>query len=166
MSLFVFGGCGSSESTLESGAPSPDGAGSSETQETEETDDAGKTSDAGDASSKPDASTTKDAGTDAEPATTYSGEATYYDADGTGACGFAASTNYYVVAMNKAQYSKAICGQCVHVKGPDGEVTVRIVDLCPGCSSGDLDLSMTAFKAIAQLSDGRVKIEWSFVPCP
>ncbi|AKV04122.1 extracellular endoglucanase precursor [Labilithrix luteola] len=169
-SLVVFQGCGGDENTLESGAPSPDGAETSETQETEQdTPDAGKTSkDAGDASSKPDGSTsTKDADTDsAPPATTYSGQATYYDANGTGACGFPASTDYYVVAMNKAQYSKSICGQCIHVKGPNGEVTVRIVDLCPGCSSGDLDLSMTAFKKIAPLSAGRVNVSWSFVPCP
>lgn len=154
------------EGSLQSRGPSRDGTASPETQETEETPDPDTTTDASDAQAKPDSSTTKDAGVDAEPVTTYSGEATYYDADGTGACGFPASTNYYVAAMNKAQYSKAVCGQCVHVKGPDGEVTVRIVDLCPGCSSGDLDLSMTAFKSIAQLSDGRVAIDWSFVPCP
>jgi expansin (peptidoglycan-binding protein) len=45
-------------------------------------------------------------------------------------------------------------------------VVVRIVDLCPGCGLGDLDLSMTAFAKIAPLSRGRVPITWHFVPCP
>ena len=97
---------------------------------------------------------------------TFTGEATYYDANGTGACGFAASSNFLVAAMNGAQYKKALCGQCVAVTGPQGMVTVRITDLCPGCKAGDLDLSMTAFGMISPLSAGRVKITWSFVACP
>lgn len=114
------------------------------------------------------AATTKptDAAADAAPVPTFSGEATYYAADGTGACGFAATTNLMVAAMNKAQYQKSVCGKCVRVKGPKGEVTVRIVDLCPGCKQGDLDLSEEAFTQVAALSAGRVKISWSFVTCP
>lgn len=95
-----------------------------------------------------------------------SGEATYYDADGSGACGFPKSSDFMVAAMNGAQYSKAICGKCVEVTGPLGTVVVRIVDLCPGCKKGDLDLSQTAFQKIAKLSAGRVKITWHYVACP
>jgi expansin len=105
-------------------------------------------------------------GADAALGPEESGEATYYAADGTGACGFKATTNLDVAAMNKAQYSKANCGKCVSVTGPKGVVVVRIVDLCPGCSSGDLDLSKTAFAKIANLSAGRVAITWHFVACP
>ena len=67
--------------------------------------------------------------------------------------------------MNGAQYQKSLCGQCVLVTGPKGTVKVRIVDLCPGCAMGGLDLSSQAFAAIAALSAGRVKITWHFVPC-
>lgn len=95
-----------------------------------------------------------------------SGEATYYDADGTGACGFPASTDFSVAAINDEQYSKANCGRCVEVTGPKGTTVVRIVDKCPGCDRGDLDLSKTAFSKIANLSDGRVEIAWHFVACP
>lgn len=120
-----------------------------------------------DAGAGADATVTRDAAVDAAPVQTFSGEATYYDADGTGACGFKATPNALMVAaMNKAQYKKSLCGQCIHVKGPKGEVTVRIVDLCPGCSMGDVDLSRQAFQAISPLSAGRVKISWSFVACP
>jgi expansin len=134
--------------TVEGGAPS-DGASSD-----------GKASDGG-------PSTTTDAApADAAPTVDYSGEATYYAADGTGACGFKASPNdLLVAAMNKSQYAKSWCGQCVLVTGPKGTVKVRIVDLCPGCSQGSLDLSEQAFAAIAALSAGRVKITWHVVTC-
>jgi len=103
---------------------------------------------------------------DAAMGTVYSGEATYYNADGTGACGFKATPNDLdVAAMNGSQYKKSWCGQCVLVTGPKGMVKVRIVDLCPGCASGGLDLSEQAFGSIAALSAGRVKITWVTVPC-
>jgi expansin (peptidoglycan-binding protein) len=44
-------------------------------------------------------------------------------------------------------------------------VTVRIVDLCPECASGDLDLSPDAFEQIAEIERGRVPISWTFVDC-
>lgn len=104
--------------------------------------------------------------TDAAIGQTFTGEATYYNADGTGACGFKASPNdLLVAAMNKAQYKKSLCGQCIAVTGPKGTVRVRIVDLCPGCSMGDVDLSKQAFSAVAALSAGRIAISWHFVPC-
>lgn len=107
-----------------------------------------------------------DAKIDATPPVVFTGEATYYDANGPNACGVALPSDLLVAAMNKAQYKKSLCGQCVRVKGPKGEVTVRIVDLCPGCAMGDVDLSEEAFLAISPLSAGRVKITWSFVACP
>lgn len=119
------------------------------------------TSDGGGADARAEASVA-----DASLGPTYTGEATYYAADGTGACGYPATTNLDVAAMNKAQYAKSVCGKCVHLKGPKGEVTVRIVDLCPGCKMGDLDLSEESFAKIANMSAGRVKISWSFVACP
>ena len=121
------------------------------------------------ATSGGDASTTNDAGgggADAGPVEEFEGEATYYDANGTGACGFPASNDFMVAAINDEQYSKANCGRCGEVTGPNGKVVVRIVDKCPGCSSGDLDLSQTAFGKIAKLSAGRIAIKWHFVTCP
>lgn len=96
------------------------------------------------------------------------GEATYYDfADGSGNCGFPPSPgDLMVAAINTPQYEgSAACGSCAHVVGPNGEVTVRIVDRCPECPSGDLDLSPEAFMRIAELSAGRVPITWTEVPC-
>lgn len=97
----------------------------------------------------------------------HTGEATYYDVDGSGNCGFEASPNdLMVAAMNQADWDgSAVCGQCVRVDGPNGSVTVRITDRCPGCAEGDLDLSREAFQQIAALATGRVAITWRPVPC-
>ena len=121
-----------------------------------------------DAATNPDAQVDPgtDAATDAAPVMEFSGQATYYNADGTGACGFKATpNNLLVAAMNGSQYKKSLCGQCVLVTGPKGMVKVRIVDLCPGCAMGGLDLSESAFAKISPLSAGRVKITWHFVTC-
>jgi hypothetical protein len=95
-----------------------------------------------------------------------SGEATYYDAEGLGSCGIPFPPDYLLAAMNGAQYQKSYCGRCVSVTGPKGTVVVRILDLCPGCKPGGLDLSITAFTKIADKSAGRVPITWHFVDCP
>jgi expansin (peptidoglycan-binding protein) len=96
-----------------------------------------------------------------------SGEATYYDADGTGNCSFDASPDdLLVAAMNAPDYNNAAwCGACLEVTGPTGSVVVRVVDQCPGCAHGDLDLSAEAFAMISPLSAGRVPITWHEVAC-
>lgn len=95
------------------------------------------------------------------------GEATYYYATGEGSCMFDASPgNLMVAAMNVSQYNvAAVCGQCIELNGPDGAIKVRIVDLCPGCQTGDIDLSREAFALIADTIRGRVPITWRVVPC-
>jgi expansin (peptidoglycan-binding protein) len=95
------------------------------------------------------------------------GQGTYYNADGTGKCSFDASTDYMVAAMNAPDYGNADwCGACLAVTGPMGNaITVRVVDECPGCSHGDLDLSQTAFGMLSPLSAGRIAITWREVPC-
>jgi expansin (peptidoglycan-binding protein) len=98
----------------------------------------------------------------------HAGIATYYDATGAGACSFDPSpADLMVAAMNAQEYENAaVCGAYVHVLGPQGEVTVRIVDLCPECLAGHLDLSREAFALIAPLPLGRVAITWQVVSPP
>ena len=97
----------------------------------------------------------------------HTGDGTYYDATGAGNCGFDPSPNDLMVgAMNHTDYAdSAVCGACAHIVGPSGEVTVRIVDQCPECQPGDIDLSPQAFQKFADLSLGRVTINWKYVPC-
>jgi expansin (peptidoglycan-binding protein) len=101
------------------------------------------------------------------PSQPEQGVATYYDATGDGACSFGPSpNNLNVAAMDQPEWNgSAVCGECVAVTGPKGSVTVRIVDLCPGCEQGHLDLSQQAFAQIADVSAGKVSITWRVVPC-
>jgi expansin len=95
------------------------------------------------------------------------GIATFYDATGAGNCSFDATPDDLDVAAfdAKSYAGSAACGACVKVKGPDGEVTVRIVDSCPGCDANHLDLSESAFAKIAAPSRGRVPVSFSTVAC-
>ncbi|KAI8322598.1 barwin-like endoglucanase, partial [Martensiomyces pterosporus] len=98
----------------------------------------------------------------------FSGDGTYY-APGLGSCGIKNSGNQLVAAINAPQYGKTpnpnnapVCGKCALVKGPKGQVKVKIVDRCPVCKHGDLDLSPTAFNRIGSQAKGRIHITWSF----
>jgi expansin (peptidoglycan-binding protein) len=99
------------------------------------------------------------------PNPVHQGIATYYNATGDGACMFGPSPNdLMVAAMNAEEYDNAaVCGSYVFVSGPKGTITVRIVDLCPECKAGHLDLSREAFAAIADLPLGVVPITWQVV---
>src|SRR5262245_39260780 len=79
-----------------------------------------------------------------------SGFATFYSyVPGSGACSFAGDDfGSLVAAANPVDYANSkLCGSYVHVTGPLGSVDVRIVDLCPSCAAGDLDLNAAAFAA-------------------
>ena len=94
--------------------------------------------------------------------TIHRGEATYYYATGAGACLFDSSkTDLMMGAMNIFDYAGSqICGATAVVSGPNGTITIRIVDLCPECPAGNIDLSPQAFEQIADTSLGRVPISW------
>jgi expansin (peptidoglycan-binding protein) len=102
-----------------------------------------------------------------ESAAEHAGEGTYYDADGSGNCSFDPSPDdLRVAAMNQTDYDdSAACGACAAIDGPGGSITVRIVDRCPECAPGDVDLSAEAFAMIADPHAGRVEITWRYVPC-
>jgi expansin len=95
----------------------------------------------------------------------HSGEATYYAATGDGNCMFGPSPNDLMVcAMNNTEYNgSSVCGASIHVKGRLGEVTLRIVDRCPECPVGNIDLSKEAFAKIDDTIRGRVPVTWWYV---
>jgi expansin (peptidoglycan-binding protein) len=94
----------------------------------------------------------------------HRGEATFYGATGEGALGFDATDDRMITAMNTIDlYGSDAAGGHVKVKGPKGEVTVKVVDELPEQRKGALDLSQEAFAKIADPVDGRVPIEWEFV---
>jgi expansin (peptidoglycan-binding protein) len=96
-----------------------------------------------------------------------SGIATWYYADGSGHCGFDKSPqDMDVAAMDMPEFNNtAMCGACAEVEGPQGTVRVRIVDSCPECPAGHLDLSKEAFAKISPVEAGRVTTRWRLVTC-
>lgn len=95
------------------------------------------------------------------------GRATYYGATGDGACGFGPSPgDLMVTAMDLPEWAgSAVCGECLAVTGPKGKVVVRVVDQCPECEAGHLDLSEEAFAVIADPVAGNVPITWQVQAC-
>lgn len=99
------------------------------------------------------------------------GEGTFYGgvagSDGGNCRIFVEEGNYRHCAMNHTDYdSSSTCGACVHVFGPKGEIELKIVDRCPECKKGDIDMTPEAFESIANKEDGRVKIKWYYIACP
>ncbi|KAI9359842.1 RlpA-like double-psi beta-barrel-protein domain-containing protein-containing protein [Pilaira anomala] len=126
-------------------------------------------------------STTKSSTTSSSPSPTpkknasssssssYTGDGTFYDA-GLGSCGIESTNSDHIVAINHGQMGNGanpnhnpLCGKKIRVKGPKGSTTATIVDTCPGCAWGDVDLSYAAFEDIADFDAGRVKVTWSFI---
>lgn len=105
----------------------------------------------------------------------FQGRATYYSV-GTGytACGSKHSDTEYIAALNGAQFDpytpngnpnkNTLCNKQAKVTGPKGSVIVKVVDKCPGCRFGDLDLSKAAFRqAVGDLSIGLAQISWQWL---
>jgi expansin (peptidoglycan-binding protein) len=97
-----------------------------------------------------------------------SGEATHYVLQGTGNCSYpGAPANQLFVALSPAEYgAAAACGSYVQVTGPAGSVTAEVIDQCPPCQAGHVDLSEAAFARIAPLSAGLVPVTYHTVANP
>ncbi|XP_075499038.1 EG45-like domain containing protein [Primulina tabacum] len=102
------------------------------------------------------------------------GTATYYTVYLPSACYGYQDQGTMIAAANRDLYNNgAACGKNYRVKctGPtnqgvpepcqNGEITVKIVDLCPGCGTNQLDLSQHAFSTIADLNAGKIQIEYN-----
>lgn len=95
------------------------------------------------------------------------GVATFYAADGGGNCSFAPTGDLMVTAVAAPDWAgSAECGRCLEVWGPEGRIVVRVVDQCPECPAGHLDLSAEAFDLIAEPIQGIVPIAFRSTPCP
>ncbi|ADP81984.1 expansin EXLX1 family cellulose-binding protein [Pseudofrankia inefficax] len=101
------------------------------------------------------------------PGVVYSGRATEHDAgSGDGNCLLGDSDSaMQVVAMNEVDYDNArSCGAYLQVTGPGGTTVVKVVDRCPECPVGALDLSQQAFDRIAGGAQGGLdKVTWRLV---
>ncbi|ETI32011.1 hypothetical protein L914_20243 [Phytophthora nicotianae] len=119
------------------------------------------------------------------PAMALAGGDTYFTGDATsytlgqvsaGNCNFmydpGVDDNY--AALNSEQWDSTLnCGRCAEVSCDDDRCSdttstqiVYIVDRCPECKQGDLDLSPAVFEAITGSDPDRYSIKWRFVDCP
>ncbi|KAI0016169.1 RlpA-like double-psi beta-barrel-protein domain-containing protein-containing protein [Xylariomycetidae sp. FL0641] len=89
------------------------------------------------------------------------GDMTYYT-PGLGACGQTNTEGEAVVALSPADYAGA-CGKTISIQmGGGGSAKAKVVDKCPGCAAGSIDVSPSVFSSLADLAEGRVKVSWSF----
>jgi expansin len=97
------------------------------------------------------------------------GEATHYVLSaGGGNCSYPSPpASQLFVALSPSEYdSAAACGSYVQVTGPDGSVTAEVIDQCPPCQAGHVDLSEQAFARIAPLAAGLVRVTYRTVADP
>lgn len=93
-------------------------------------------------------------------AASYSGDMTYYY-PGLGACGETNTNTDAVAAVSPAVYNNgAGCNKVVTIHYNGKSTTARVVDLCPSCATGSIDVSPTVFQTLSDLSAGRVQVTW------
>lgn len=102
---------------------------------------------------------------------TNSGEGTYYapiDGTNSGNCSiYIESGDLMYCALNAIDYNNAApCGAYIKVTGVKGSVVLQVVDSCPECKKGDVDMTEEAFSMIDEVINGRVPITWEFVDKP
>ncbi|KIP02891.1 hypothetical protein PHLGIDRAFT_130468 [Phlebiopsis gigantea 11061_1 CR5-6] len=96
-------------------------------------------------------------------AKTYHGRGTWYNT-GLGACGWNNVDSDKVIALSSSIYGGGKhCGKTLTVtnKKNGKKATGKIVDECPGCASGDLDMTPGLFKKLGTLDEGVLSISWS-----
>jgi expansin len=98
-----------------------------------------------------------------------SGQAFFYD-PGTGGdkCSIAPlDPDGLYASLPSARYADgSLCGAYLDITGPLGTVRAQIVDMCPGCSDSQLDLSTAAFARIQYQSRGTADVSWQLAVNP
>ncbi|KAL5604459.1 hypothetical protein BROUX41_002428 [Berkeleyomyces rouxiae] len=99
------------------------------------------------------------------------GKATFYGGNiSGGTCSFTEYTlpsGLFGVAYPTPDWDNAgNCGACIEVTGPNGKtITAMIVDSCPSCEKGHLDLFSDAFSQLSDPSAGIIDVSYKFVTC-
>lgn len=93
-------------------------------------------------------------------AASYSGQMTYFN-PGLGACGQTNGDNDAVAAVSTGVYSSGgACGKTATIHYNGKSTTAKVVDLCPSCATGNIDVSPSVFQKLSPLSAGRVDVTW------
>ncbi|KAI1157094.1 carbohydrate-binding module family 63 protein [Nemania diffusa] len=99
------------------------------------------------------------------------GQSTFYGGNlNGGACSFSTYTlpsGIYGTAFSGAEWdSAAHCGACLDVTANGKSIIVMIVDKCPECEDGHLDLFENAFDYLSPSSTDLLSTSYTFVDCP
>jgi expansin (peptidoglycan-binding protein) len=95
------------------------------------------------------------------------GQASYYEAGRNGMCNLGTPPDGAYAAVGRAEYAGGKgCGTYLDVTGPNGTTRVQVVDLCPGCPAGKVDLGKGAFSKIGALSAGIIPVTYATVRDP
>jgi expansin len=100
---------------------------------------------------------------------TFTGQGTFYTPTALGNCSEEYPSNQLYAAMNKPQYNNSnACGSYIEVtrKGTTKKVIVKVLDQCPECPNGNVDLSKTAFLKLGTAVEGRIPISWKYIADP
>ncbi|TID25733.1 hypothetical protein E2P81_ATG03524 [Venturia nashicola] len=102
----------------------------------------------------------------------FSGDMTYYDPSvGMGSCGYKNGKDELVVAINHGDMANGAnsnsnphCGKYINIYDESGKsVQAKIVDTCPVCAPGAIDVTETVFKLVRPKGDGRVhNVQWDW----
>jgi expansin (peptidoglycan-binding protein) len=98
-----------------------------------------------------------------------SGTATHYVLPAAGGnCSYPAPpADGLFVALSPAEYDgAAACGSYLEVTGPGGSVRAEVIDQCPPCQAGHIDLSETAFAKLAPLVAGLINVTYRLIADP
>ncbi|KAG8168364.1 hypothetical protein KVR01_001113 [Diaporthe batatas] len=104
-------------------------------------------------------------------AAAVSGTSTFYGGNlNGGACSFTTmsvipSGLYGTAFPGSAWNNAAKCGTCLEVTGPNGKIKVMVVDKCPECEQGHLDLFQDGFAKIGSIPAGRIATSYTEIPC-
>lgn len=110
---------------------------------------------------------------------TYTGDMTFY-APGLGACGHVNHENDDICAVSHVIYDQTLkganpnadplCGHTVKATHLNSQsktyksIVLTVVDRCEACAAHDIDLSPGAFEKLEDLSVGRTKVTWEWLP--
>lgn len=98
------------------------------------------------------------------------GSASYYNDAGYGACGtqINAATEMLVAAPASAwttpnPNNDPLCRKSIRVTYNGKTITVPIKDKCPSCDSTKIDLSLPAFRSLADPALGIISVSWEYI---
>jgi expansin len=93
--------------------------------------------------------------------------ATHYVLAGLPNCGYSPPADGLFAALPAPEYAGAAgCGGYLEVTGPNGSVRVKVIDQCPECAAGHVDLSEAAFARLAPLSAGLISVSYARLADP